>query len=133
MTIIVKPGGDPHQIKLFYNGINDITIKKERLHIYTSVNHVIEDKPYAYQLINGEKKEILCHYKLDEQTLSFEFPLGYDKNHELIIDPTLIFSTFLGLTLTILATLQHLIQMDFSIQEVVFLEVNIQPLLELTM
>ena len=94
--LIVKPGGDPYQIKLFYEGIDDISIKRERLHIYTSVNHVIEDKPYAYQLINGEKKEIVCHYKLHEHTLSFEFPLGYDKNHELIIDPTLIFSTFSG-------------------------------------
>ena len=75
-----------------------------------------------------EKKEILCHYKLDEQTLSFEFPLGYDKNHELIIDPTLIFSTFSGSYSNNFGYTAHLIQMDFSIQEVVFLEVNIQLL-----
>jgi len=94
--LIVKPGADPNVIKFKYNGIKDISIKKERLHIYTSVNHVIEDKPIAFQIINGIKKIIPCKYSLDGNVISYKFPNGYDHEIDLVIDPTLIFSTFSG-------------------------------------
>ena len=94
--LVVKPGADPKDIKFKYNGIKDISIKKERLHIYTSVNHIIEDKPIAYQIIKGVKKVISCQYLLDGNVLSYQFPNGYNHNFDLVIDPTLIFSTFSG-------------------------------------
>ena len=43
-----------------------------------------------------EKKEIVCNYKLKGKMLSFEFPNWYNKNQDLIIDPTLVFSTYSG-------------------------------------
>ena len=94
--IIVNPGGNTNEIEFTYEGVKDISIKKERLHLYTSVNHVIEDKPYAYQIINGNKTEVVCLYTLNEKTLKFSLPNGYNKEYPLIIDPTLIFSTFSG-------------------------------------
>ena len=94
--LIVKPGGDPNDIHFKYNGIKDISIKKDRLHIYTSVNHIIEDKPVAFQIINGVKKIIPCQYLLDGNVLSYKFPNGYNHEYDLVIDPTLIFSTFSG-------------------------------------
>lgn len=93
---IVKPHSDPSQIQVKYNYVDEIAIKNDRLHIYTSVNHIIEDKPYAYQIINGTKKEINCKYVLENKTVRFEFPNGYDEDYELIIDPTLMFSTYSG-------------------------------------
>ncbi len=94
--LIVKPGANPNDIQFKYNGIKDISIKKNRLHIFTTVNHIIEDKPVAYQIINGVKNSISCHYSLDENVLSFQFPNGYNDEYDLVIDPTLIFSTFSG-------------------------------------
>ena len=33
----------------------------------------------------------MSNFKLNNNILMFDFPNGYDKNHKLIIDPTLIF------------------------------------------
>ena len=93
---IVKAGGDASQIKLSYEGVDGIQIIDKALHITTSLGKAIEQPPYSYQLINGAKKEVQCAYVLNGNELSFSFPNGYDKKYELVIDPTLIFSTFSG-------------------------------------
>ncbi len=94
----VKPQGNPSQIKFKYKGVNSIDLSKGRLIIKTSVNKVIEDKPYAYQTINGVITKVECNYTLKNGVVGFEFPNGYNKNLDLVIDPTLIFSTFSGST-----------------------------------
>ena len=94
--LIIKPGGNPKKIQFNYEGVKDISIKKNRLHIYTSVNHIIEEQPIAYQIINGQKTNVICNYVLNKNNLSFELPNGYNKKYDLVIDPTLIFSTFSG-------------------------------------
>lgn len=53
-------------------------------------------KPYCYQMINGQKTEIESKYDvLDENSIKFNVG-GYDNTKELIIDPVLIYSTYLG-------------------------------------
>lgn len=97
---IVAPNADASQIQLGYNGQNNISINKEgQLIITTSVNTLIEQKPYAYQLINGKQKEVKCNFKLVGSTLSFDFPKGYNKTLPLIIDPALIFASYSGSTI----------------------------------
>lgn len=93
---IVEKGANPNQIKLEYKGADKVEIRKERLHIYTSVNHVIEDKPFVYQIIEDRVVVVACNYVLENNILSFNFPEGYNKEYELIIDPTLKFSTYSG-------------------------------------
>ena len=95
---IVKPGANISEIKLKYKGVNSIELSRARLVIATSVNKIIEEKPFAYQLKDGIRKEVECKYKLENGMVGFEFPKGYDKNLPLVIDPTLIFSTFSGST-----------------------------------
>ena len=58
----------------------------------------MELSPYSYQYINGDTIEIKSRFKLKNNILTFEFPNGYNKNHKLFIDPTLIFSTYSGST-----------------------------------
>ena len=95
---VVKANADAKQIELNYAGADNIAIKNERLHIYTQVNHVIEDKPYAFQITDGEKVEVKCKFKLKGTTVTFAFPKGYNHNYDLIIDPTLMFATYSGST-----------------------------------
>lgn len=95
---IIKQNGDPALIRVEYSGADALFIQNGSLYVLNSVNDLIEQKPYAYQLVNGEKKEIPCHYLLNNNVVSYEFPEGYDRTKELIIDPILIFSTFSGST-----------------------------------
>jgi len=97
---IVAPNADANQIQLQYNGQNNLSINKEgQLMVTTSVNTLVEQKPYAYQLINGKEKEVKCNFKLEGNTLSFDFPKGYNKSLPLIIDPALIFASYSGSTI----------------------------------
>ena len=89
-------GSNPKIIQFNYEGIEDISIKKGRIHIHTSVNHIIEDEPFAYQLIDNKKVKVACQYALKNNTISYLFPEGYNNKIPLIIDPTLIFSTYSG-------------------------------------
>tara|TARA_Y100000782_G_scaffold115416_1_gene158062 strand:+ start:1477 stop:6072 length:4596 start_codon:yes stop_codon:yes gene_type:complete len=96
---VVAPGGDPTAIQWQYEGVDELYLKRGRLHITTSLNENWEEAPYAYQIINGKQVEVKCAYVLtEENTVTFEFPNGYDSSLPLIIDPTLIFSTYSGST-----------------------------------
>ena len=93
---IVKPGADAGKIKIHYNGVDELNLRRGALTVKTSVGDMMEEKPFAYQAINGFKKEVKCNFVIVNDEVSFEFPDGYDKNIELIIDPTVVFSTYTG-------------------------------------
>jgi hypothetical protein len=93
---IISPCSDPSQIRLDYNGVEEIFQKDGRLHIKAELGEVIEDTPVAYQYVDGVKRTVACEYVLDGTTVSFKFPQGYDNNYELVIDPILIFSSYSG-------------------------------------
>ena len=93
---IVYPEGNPNEIVVEYDGVEDIYIKNKRLHVKTSVNELIEAQPYAYQIIKGKKKKVRCQFKLTGNRVTFDFPNGWDSSTELIIDPELIFSSYSG-------------------------------------
>ena len=94
--IVVHPKGQAKKIKIEYNGVKKINLEKDDLHILTTVGEIKEKKPYAYQVINETKVEVLCVFKLKNNILSFDFPEGYNSNYKLIIDPILEFSTYSG-------------------------------------
>jgi len=94
----VKANADPSAIRLRYQGVDKIKLKDGTLVLTLAVNEVIEQKPYAYQLMNGTVKEIKCVYIFKNNVLSFDFPEGYDKKYELIIDPILVFAAQSGST-----------------------------------
>src|SRR5205085_1965902 len=94
-NIIVAPGADPNRIAFAYKGDDGVRISEDgSLVIKTSVGDVAEGKPYAYQIINGVKKEIPSSFRIDGSA-NISFSLGeYDPAQELIIDP--VYSTYLG-------------------------------------
>lgn len=95
----IHPGGDPNQILLAYQGAMGMALDSiGNLRILTSVGEVLEEKPIAYQVIDGQKRIIPCHFVLMDQKLSFQFTETYNTEEPLIIDPSLIFSTYSGST-----------------------------------
>lgn len=93
---VVAPGVNPELIKVKYDGQNKLDLVKGKLHIYTTVNHVIEAAPVVYQIINGERKLIKAAYVQKGNVISYDIQEKYDKSLPLIIDPTVIFATYSG-------------------------------------
>lgn len=93
---IVAPGADVNQIALTFDGVQPEITKEGNLKIKTSVNEVIEQAPYSYQMVNGSEVAVPSAYRLVNGKLSFVFPQGYDHSKALIVDPTLIFATYSG-------------------------------------
>ena len=93
---IVSAGSDASSIKMKYTGADKLKIENGKLVITTSLGLMTEQKPYAYQIINGANVEVSCRYALNGNLVTFDFPKGYDKNFELVIDPVLVASTYSG-------------------------------------
>lgn len=94
--LLVNSSSNPEQIRLEYAGQEKLYMDQEgNLIIETALGKVIEKKPFAYQMINGEQVEVSCEFILNETNVSFKLG-NYDTLKELIIDPTLIFATYNG-------------------------------------
>jgi gliding motility-associated-like protein len=95
--IIVKPGADISKIVLRYSGADKLEVRDKQLVIKTSVGDVKESDPYTYQYENNQRKQISAKYVLIGNEIRFDVK-NYNRNEVLVIDPTLIFSSFTGST-----------------------------------
>ncbi|GAB4338267.1 MAG: hypothetical protein OHK0038_16950 [Flammeovirgaceae bacterium] len=93
---LVEPYGNPNQILMEYQGADQMSLENGKLKIITSLMTLIEQNPVAYQIIDNQKVQIPCNFKLTNNKVSFELPEGYQKQYPLIIDPVLTFSTYSG-------------------------------------
>ena len=73
-------------------------VKDGNLVINTSIGDAVEMKPYAYQIINDEKVEVVCNYELINNVVGYSFPKGYESSETLVIDPVVVLATFTGST-----------------------------------
>ena len=97
--IVINPGANPNLIAMRYDGADKLSIKNKELYIKTSVGDVKELAPYTYQFdkLKG-KTDIDCRYEIVNGN-TVKFKLGaYSNTEPLVIDPTLLFSTFTGST-----------------------------------
>lgn len=95
--IIVNPGGNISDIAMQYEGADKLSIKNSELYIKTSVGEIKELYPYTYQLRQNEKQTLDCKYRLKKNIVKFSVK-DYSPDATIVIDPTLIFSTFTGST-----------------------------------
>jgi len=99
---VVKPGADPKQIRLRYRGAESVSVDLEgRLLVQTALEDFHDDKPIAYQELNGSAVDVATNYTLSSQANAgylFGFNVGtYDPSKALVIDPViLVYSGFLG-------------------------------------
>jgi CHU_C Type IX secretion signal domain/PKD domain len=95
---IVQPEVDVQQIQWQYNGVDSLYLNHGSIYATTNLADIIENKPTAYQVINGVRYKVQVSFTLTNNTLSYQFKNGYDPCYELVIDPLLIFSTYSGAT-----------------------------------
>lgn len=94
---IVKPGANARNIALQFQGADHATLDRSGdLVMHTPVGDTRWHKPVAYQEVNGTRKLIRCDY-VRGQDHRVAFKLGsYDRAKSLVIDPVLVYSTYLG-------------------------------------
>ncbi len=94
--LIAHPHADLSKVVMEYTGADGLQLQSNGdLLVQTSVGHVRENYPYSYQLVNGLRQEVNARYVVNGNRVSIQ-PEKYDRTQILIIDPTLIFSTFVG-------------------------------------
>ena len=92
---IVHPGGNVSEIAMQYDGPSDVFVKDKELNIVTSVAVVKELYPYCYQSVSGNRQDVDCRYMVRNKVVTFQLK-KYDPNATLVIDPSIIFSSFTG-------------------------------------
>ncbi|WP_459195387.1 DUF7948 domain-containing protein [Wukongibacter baidiensis] len=99
---ILKPGASVENIKLAYKGSDGISLDHDgNLLIHNTLGVLIDERPISYQEIEGERIIVESRFKVknqesDEVFYGFEVSNNYSPEHSLVIDPGLVFSTFLG-------------------------------------
>ena len=95
---IVAPGFDPKQISLIFTGQKDLTLDSNgNLILKLSDTDFALRTPVSYQQTDNEgKKTVTSSFELDSSN-TVKIALGdYDPTKPLVIDPVLIYSTYLG-------------------------------------
>ena len=100
----VAPNADPNKIRLNFDGAQNLSIDAGgNLVIKTENAELVQQKPFAYQIIGGEKRAVEVKYFINEKSeirnpkSEIGFALGaYDRNLPLVIDPVLDYLTYLG-------------------------------------
>ena len=95
---IVSPGASPSAIVLKFTGQQDLFLRDGQLIIGTCVGEISQTAPYAYQQKDGRTLRVVCNYSVTGNKVCLVVTGNYDKTLPLIIDPTLIFSTYTGST-----------------------------------
>jgi len=94
---VVAPNANPGRIALTFSGMDKLYVDTDG-DLVAEVNGrpVHLARPFAYQRIAGEQKPVSLAYTLVNKNQA-RLQIGdYDKNLELVIDPTLSYSTYLG-------------------------------------
>jgi hypothetical protein len=94
---VIAPGADPQAISFDLEGAARLrTDSSGNLVVKMPGGELLFHKPVAYQEISGSKRLVAAGYRLnDGNRVSFELA-GYDRSRELVIDPILAYSTYLG-------------------------------------
>jgi uncharacterized repeat protein (TIGR01451 family) len=93
---VVAPGADPRAIKLAFEGARQGEVNAQgEMVLRIKGGEVVMRRPLVYQEVNGKQQEIAGGYVLEGKQTRFH--LGeYDLSKPLVIDPVLVYSTYLG-------------------------------------
>ena len=94
---VVSPGADASTIALAFDGAKKIAIDKDQnLLLQIGGGQVQLQKPVIYQLVDGIRQEVSGNYVLKSSgDVGFEVA-AYDHSRSLVIDPVLVYSSYLG-------------------------------------
>ncbi len=94
---VVSPGADPKAIGLGFAGQQGLKLDPHGdLIVHTAGGDVVERAPLVYQQINGRRRTMAGRFVLTgKRRVGFQVA-DYDRSQPLVIDPALVYSTYLG-------------------------------------
>jgi uncharacterized repeat protein (TIGR01451 family) len=94
---VIKPGANYKSIRVNFGSGERLHVDKDgNLILHAAGGDLTLQAPYAYQEIDGNRRRIDARYVLHGNgDIGFQVA-SYDNSHELIIDPVLSYSTYLG-------------------------------------
>ena len=94
---VVDPGANPELIALTFDGARQIRIDGDGAAVLETGGDAIRlRRPVIYQEIDGMRKEIRGGYVLKaDRTIAFQ-TASYDRTRPLVVDPVLVYATYLG-------------------------------------
>jgi hypothetical protein len=94
---IVMPGADPAAIRMSFEGQQGMELDASgNLILHTAMGDLVKQAPVIYQDSAAGRQAVEGHYVLSaDGTISFAIG-HYDVTRPLVIDPILVFSTYLG-------------------------------------
>jgi hypothetical protein len=98
---LLRPGAHVQDIQLAYRGANRLSVDGDgNLIVHTSLGSITDTRPVTYQFIDGKRVQVASRFALEWRAgfkTTYGFALGnYDRRRDLILDPGLVYSTFLG-------------------------------------
>jgi hypothetical protein len=97
---VISPGTDPGTIALDVGGADAVSIDAEgNLVITAGGEKLVQKRPYAYQTVDRERREVTADYRIGDDGLVRFDVTGHDPARALVIDPVLTYATYLGGTL----------------------------------
>ena len=96
--IVLRPGADPRDIRLFFPGAKVSVGGDGNLVVSSGAGSILMLKPEIYQRVKGGEKIKKIEggfVRTGKDSAGFKIA-AYDRGGTLVIDPTLAFSTFLG-------------------------------------
>jgi len=91
----VAPGADPGQIRLAYEGAELRVDQSGDLVLATRLGELRQRRPQVWQQVGARRVEVAASYRLLGKRVGVEVA-SYDRNRALVIDPVLVYSTYLG-------------------------------------
>ena len=100
---LVNPGADPRHIQLAYRGATGVQVSAAgQLEVVTPLGNLQDDRPVAYQEVNGKRVEVTTDYALEPKaeagSHAYGFKLGdYDHRRPLVLDPAVfVYAGYIG-------------------------------------
>lgn len=97
---VVAPGADPRVVQMQFDGAHTVSVDAAgNLLLDLAGGQVMQHVPIVYQMLDGQRRTLKGQYVVTRSdagpVVSFEVE-DYDRSKPLVIDPTLVYSSFLG-------------------------------------
>lgn len=95
-NLIVQPGVDPSRIAIAFDGARPNVTSAGDIELKTALGSVVHRRPASYQQVGGQRTTVESGYVVHSDGTIGITIRGNDPNRPVVIDPEIVYSTFLG-------------------------------------